>query len=75
LFGHTFRGEREGPRRQNVCMQMHWGNIGPALQGFAVVIVTIDALIKGPEVVRAWIDRQRAEAEQARARRSGARGG
>jgi hypothetical protein len=36
-------------------MEWHWGNIGSALQGFAVVIVAIGALVKGPAVVRAWI--------------------
>ena len=46
-------------------MQWHWGNIGSALQGFAVLIVAIGALIKGPALVRAWIGRQRAEAEAA----------
>lgn len=47
---------------------MALGNIGSALQGFAVVIVAIGALVKGPAVLRAWIDRQRADAEEARAR-------
>ncbi|HEY1701196.1 MAG TPA: hypothetical protein VGG75_15940 [Trebonia sp.] len=54
-------------------MQWHWGNIGSALQGFAAVIVAIGALIKGPAVVRAWIDRMRAQAEEARARAAVAR--
>jgi hypothetical protein len=51
-----------------VRMQWHWGNIGSALQGFAVVAVAIGALIKGPAAVRAWIDLRKAEAEEAHER-------
>src|SRR5262249_32046236 len=49
------------------AMQWHWGNIGSALQGFALVGVAIGALIHGPAWVRARIDLRRAEAEAARA--------
>lgn len=47
---------------------MHYGNIGSFLQGIAVILIAIGALIKGPAVVRAWIDRQKADADEARAR-------
>lgn len=38
------------------------------MQGFAVVIVAVGALFKGPAVVRAWIEGKRAEAEEVRTR-------
>lgn len=54
-------------------MQWHWGNIGSAMQGFAVVIIAIGALFKGPAVVRAWIEGKQAEAEETRTRAETAR--
>jgi hypothetical protein len=29
-------------------MQWHWGDIGSALQGVAVIVIAVGALIKGP---------------------------
>ena len=49
-------------------MQWHYGNIGSAIQGVGVIAVAVGALIKGPAVVRAWINGKNAEAEEARAR-------
>ena len=44
----------------------HWGNIGSFLAGLSTVVIAIAALIRGPEAVREWITRQRAQAEAAR---------
>ena len=49
-------------------MQWHWGNIGSFFGGLAAVLIAIGALIRGPAVIRAWLDRQAADAEEARAR-------
>ena len=46
-------------------MQWHWGNIGSFLAGLSTVVIAIAALIRGPEVIRAWVARQRAQAEAA----------
>jgi hypothetical protein len=48
-------------------MQIHYGNIGAALQGIAVIGILVGALIKGPAFLRAGIERRRAQAEAARA--------
>jgi len=42
------------------------GNIGSFLAGLSTVIIAIAALKQGPAVVRAWIDRTRAQAEEVR---------
>ncbi len=49
-------------------MQWHWGNIGAMLAGLSTIVVAVGALIRGPAVVRAWLNRQAADAEEARAR-------
>lgn len=49
-------------------MQWHWGNIGSMLAGLSTIAIAVGALIRGPAVVRSWLDRQGAEAEEARAR-------
>ena len=49
-------------------MQWHWGNIGSMLQGVSVIVIAVAALIRGPAVVRSWLDRQAADEEEARAR-------
>jgi hypothetical protein len=49
-------------------MQWHWGNIGAMLAGLSAIVVAIGALIRGPAVIRAWLDRQAADSEEARAR-------
>jgi hypothetical protein len=49
-------------------MQWHWGNIGSFLAGLSTVAIAVGALIRGPAVVRSWLDRQAADAEEARAR-------
>jgi hypothetical protein len=54
-------------------MQWHWGNIGAMLAGLSAIAVAVGALIRGPAVIRAWLDRQGAEAEEARARAEGLR--
>jgi hypothetical protein len=48
-------------------MQWHWGNIGAMLAGLAAIVVSVAALIRGPAVIPAWLDRQAADAEEARA--------
>jgi hypothetical protein len=53
---------------------MHYGNLGAMLSGLGVVIVSIGALFRGPAVVRAWLDRQAAVADEARARAEALRG-
>lgn len=45
---------------------MHWGNIGSALAGLSTVIIAVAALIRSPTAVRAWVDRQHADAEASR---------
>jgi hypothetical protein len=49
-------------------MQWHWGNIGSMLQGVSVIVIAVAALIRGPTIVRAWLDRQAAGSQEARAR-------
>jgi len=49
-------------------MQWHWGNIGSFLAGLSTVAIAVGALIRGPAVVRSWLDRQAADADEARAR-------
>lgn len=49
-------------------MQWHWGNIGSMLAGLSTIIIALAALRQGPAAVRAWLDRQAADAEEARAR-------
>lgn len=49
-------------------MQWHWGNIGSMLAGLSTIVIAVGALIRGPAVVRSWLDRQAADAEEARAR-------
>jgi len=49
-------------------MQWHWGNIGSMLAGLSAIVIAVGALIRGPAVVRSWLDRQAADAEEARAR-------
>jgi hypothetical protein len=56
------------------AMQWHWGNIGSMLQGVSVIVIAVAALIRGPAVIRAWLDRQAAGAEEARARAESLRG-
>jgi hypothetical protein len=48
-------------------MQWHWGNIGSMLACLSTIVIAVGALIRGPAVVRAWLDRQAADAEEARA--------
>jgi hypothetical protein len=55
-------------------MQWHWGNIGAMLAGVSAIVVAVGALIRGPAVIRAWLDRQAADAEEARARAESLRG-
>lgn len=47
---------------------MHWGNIGSMLAGLSTIVIAVGALIRGPAVVRSWLDRQAADADEARAR-------
>lgn len=47
-------------------MQWHWGNIGSAIAGASALIIALAALIRSPAALRAWSDRQRAQAEAAR---------
>jgi hypothetical protein len=49
-------------------MQWHWGNIGSFLAGLSTVAIAVGALIRGPAIVRSWLDRQAADADEARAR-------
>ncbi len=49
-------------------MQWHWGNIGSMLAGVTTIVIAVGALIRGPAVIRAWLDRQAADADEARAR-------
>lgn len=49
-------------------MQWHWGNIGSMLAGLSTIVIALAALKQGPAAVRAWLDRQAADAEEARAR-------
>jgi len=49
-------------------MQWHWGNIGSFLAGLSTVAIAVGALIRGPAIVRSWLDRQAAEADESRAR-------
>jgi hypothetical protein len=48
-------------------MQWHWGNIGSMLAGLSTIVIAVGALIRGPAVVRAWLARQAADAEEVRA--------
>jgi len=43
---------------------MALGNIGATASGLSALALAAGALIRGPAIVRAWIDRQRAEADQ-----------
>lgn len=49
-------------------MQWHWGNIGSMLAGLSTIVIAAGALIRGPAVVRTWLDEKAASAEEARAR-------
>src|ERR1700733_7892197 len=49
-------------------MQWHWGNIGSMLAGLSAIVIAIGVLIRGPAIVRSWLDRQAAGTEEARAR-------
>jgi hypothetical protein len=49
-------------------MQWHYGNIGSMLAGLSTIAIAVGALIRGPAVVRSWLDRQAADADEARAR-------
>jgi hypothetical protein len=49
-------------------MQWHWGNIGSMLAGLSTIVIAVGALIRGPAIVRSWLDRQAAEADESRAR-------
>jgi hypothetical protein len=49
-------------------MQWHWGNIGSFLAGLSTVAIAVGALIRGPAIVRSWLDRQAADADESRAR-------
>jgi hypothetical protein len=49
-------------------MQWHWGNIGSMLAGLSTIVIAVGALIRGPAVIRSWLDRQAADAEEPRAR-------
>jgi hypothetical protein len=49
-------------------MQWHWGNIGSMLAGLSTIVIAVGALIRGPAVIRSWLDRQAADTEEARAR-------
>jgi hypothetical protein len=49
-------------------MQWHWGNIGSMLAGLSTIVIAVGALIRGPAVIRAWLNGKAAEAEEARAR-------
>jgi hypothetical protein len=49
-------------------MQWHYGNIGSMLAGLSTIAIAIGALIRGPAVIRSWLDWQAADAEEARAR-------
>jgi hypothetical protein len=55
-------------------MQWHWGNIGSMLAGLSTIAIAAGALIRGPAVVRSWLDRQAADADEARARAEALRG-
>jgi hypothetical protein len=51
-----------GPTNWLAChafaMQWHWGNIGSMLAGLSTIVIAVGALIRGPAVIRAWLDRQ-----------------
>lgn len=49
-------------------MQWHWGNVGSMLAGLSTIVIAAGALIRGPAVIRSWLDRQAADAEEACAR-------
>jgi hypothetical protein len=49
-------------------VQWHWGNIGSMLAGLSTILIAVAALIRGPAVIRAWLDGKAADAEEARAR-------
>jgi hypothetical protein len=49
-------------------MQWHWGNIGSMLAGLSTIVIAVGTLIRGPAVIRAWLDGKAAAAEEARAR-------
>jgi hypothetical protein len=51
-----------------LVMQWHWGNIGSMLAGLSTIVIAVGALIRGPAVIRAWLNRQAADAEESRAR-------
>lgn len=55
-------------------MQWHWGNIGSMLAGLSTIAIATGALIRGPAVVRSWLDGKAADAEEARARAEALRG-
>ena len=55
-------------------MQWHWGNVGSMLAGLSTIVIAVGALIRGPAVVRSWLDRQAADADEARARAEALRG-
>jgi hypothetical protein len=54
---HRFVGQRSGPCGMLAAMQWHWGNIGSVLAGLSTVAIAVGALIRGPAVVRSWLDR------------------
>ena len=47
---------------------MHYGNLGSFLAGLSTIVIAVAALIRGPAVVRSWLDQRAADAEEARAR-------
>jgi hypothetical protein len=62
----TLERRRAIPLWHPVQMEWHWGNIGSFLAGLSTVAIAVAALRQGPAAVRAWIDRQRAQAEASR---------
>jgi len=56
-------------------MQWHYGNIGSMLAGLSTILIAVAALIRGPAVIRSWLDGKAADAEGvARARAAALRG-
>jgi hypothetical protein len=48
-------------------MQWRWESIGSMLAGLSTIVIAIGVLIRGPALIRSWLDRQAADAEEARA--------
>lgn len=41
-------------------------DVGSMLAGLSTILIALGALVRGPAVIRAWLDHQAADAEEAR---------